>query len=112
LGLGPTYLSKVIRFALPEEYGAIDTRIVRVVGQGDPASRQHNWLALRVRNDGYGWYIPKVQVTWPNDYAKWINILRFLQVNLITLTIRILAFTQQGSSKKDCAYQEFGRAPM
>ena len=76
-GLGPTYLSKVIRFSLPEEYGAIDTRIVRVVGRGDPASRQQNWLTLKARNYGYGWYIPKAQATWPNDYAKWLNVLRF-----------------------------------
>jgi len=81
-GLGPTYLSKVIRFALPEEYGAIDTRIVRVVGRGDQASRQQNWLTLRVRNYGYGWYIPKAQAAWPNDYAKWLNILRFFASRL------------------------------
>jgi len=81
-GLGPTYLSKVIRFALPEEYGAIDTRIVRVFGRGDPASRQQNWLNLKARNYGYGWYIPKTQATWPSDYAKWLGILRFFASRL------------------------------
>jgi len=45
-GLGPTYLSKVLRFALPSEFGAIDTRIVRVVGMGDPTSKQQNWLSI------------------------------------------------------------------
>ena len=29
-GIGPTYVSKVLRFALPVQYGAIDSRIVRV----------------------------------------------------------------------------------
>lgn len=53
-GLGPTYLSKVLRFAIPSEFGAVDTRIVRVLGMGDPESKQQNWLSLRVRNDGYG----------------------------------------------------------
>lgn len=76
-GLGPTNLSKVLRFAVPSEFGAIDTRIVRVVGVGDPDSTQHNWLDLRVRDDGYGWYIPKAQGAWPGQYAAWIDILRF-----------------------------------
>jgi len=76
-GLGPTYLSKVLRFALPSEFGAIDTRIVRVVGNGDSNSKQQSWLYLKVRNDGYGWYIPKNQSAWPKDYSRWINILRF-----------------------------------
>jgi len=76
-GLGPTYLSKLLRFALPQEFGAIDTRIVRVVGMGDSQSKLQEWLCLKVRNDGYGWYIPKNQSAWPSEYSKWINILRF-----------------------------------
>ena len=76
-GFGPTYLSKVLRFALPSEFGAMDTRIVRVVGIGDSISEQQNWLSLKVRNDGYGWYISKNQSAWPKEYSKWINILRF-----------------------------------
>jgi hypothetical protein len=76
-GLGPTYLSKVLRFALPSEFGAIDTRIVRVVGNGDSNSKEQSWLSLKVRNDGYGWYIPENQSAWPKDYSRWINILRF-----------------------------------
>jgi len=79
-GLGPTYLSKILRFALPIEFGAIDTRIVRVVGNGDPNSKQQDWLSLRARNDGYGWYIPKNQIAWPKEYSVWINILRFFAV--------------------------------
>ena len=42
VGFGPTYLSKLLRFAPPSEFGAIDTRIVRVVGMGDPNSKQQN----------------------------------------------------------------------
>jgi len=76
-GLGPTYLTKTLRFALAQEYGAIDTRIVRVVGQGDIGSKQQDWLKLKARNDGYGWYISKSQSSWPSGYARWINILRF-----------------------------------
>jgi len=76
-GLGPTYLTKVLRFALPAEYGSIDTRIVRVLGVGDPNSRKHAWLRLAVRNYGYGWFIPETQSEWPSSYARWIDILRF-----------------------------------
>jgi hypothetical protein len=75
-GIGPTYLSKVLRFALPQEYGAIDTRCVRVFGRGDAGAHQHDWLPLHARNDGYGWYISKTQVHWPDAYEVWINILR------------------------------------
>jgi len=81
-GVGPTYLSKVLRFGLPQEYGAIDTRCVRVFGQGDSESQRHDWLKLRVRNDGYGWYIPKNQAGWPSEYGMWIEILRYFSKHL------------------------------
>ncbi len=77
-GLGPTYKSKILRFALPQEYGAIDTRCVRVFGQGDPANQQHNWIPISARNGGYGWYISEAQTNWPNGYDVWVNILRHI----------------------------------
>jgi hypothetical protein len=76
-GIGPTYFSKIVRFGLPQEYGSIDTRCVRVFGIGDLASLRHQWINLKARNDGYGWYIPKLQPAWPRAYADWTNILRF-----------------------------------
>lgn len=81
-GIGPTYLSKVLRFGLPQEYGAIDSRCVRVFGNGDPHSLRHNWLDIRARNDGYGWYIPRTQAHWPKSYGVWIDILRFFSNRL------------------------------
>jgi hypothetical protein len=81
-GIGPTYLSKVLRFGLPQEYGALDSRGVRIFGKGDPHSQRHNWLALSVRNDGYGWYIPKTQAKWPSAYGIWIDIIRFFTEKL------------------------------
>lgn len=81
-GIGPTYLSKVLRFALPQEYGAIDTRCVRVFGNGDPRAHQHDWMSLRARNDGYGWYILRAQRQWPDEYAVWIDILRYIAMLL------------------------------
>lgn len=76
-GVGPTYLSKVVRFALPQECGAIDTRCVRVYGQGDPTHRRYNWIRLAAHNYGDGWSIPKAQAAWPDAYAIWIDILRY-----------------------------------
>ena len=74
-GLGPTYISKVLRFALAEAYGAIDTRCVRVFGKGDPTAARQAWLTLRVQyNDR--WYI---QSGWPTEYGTWINILRYFR---------------------------------
>jgi hypothetical protein len=72
-GIGPTYFSKVLRFALPQEYGAIDTRCVRVFGEGDVRASRHRWLSLYARNYGYGWFILKNQAGWPDEYRKWIK---------------------------------------
>ena len=85
-GIGPTYQSKVLRFGMPAEYGAIDTRCVRVFGQGDPAAQQHRWLTLSATQGQHngraaGWSIPENQAQWPNGFTIWINILRrFAQI--------------------------------
>ncbi|MEE9174692.1 MAG: hypothetical protein V3U19_00795 [Thermodesulfobacteriota bacterium] len=78
-GLGITYLAKVLRFVAPCEFGAIDSRIVRVFGQGDTNSKQHNWLSLTAYpgEDEQRWAI-REQSTWPKEYGKWVKILRFL----------------------------------
>ncbi len=76
-GLGPTRLSKVLRFALPAEFGALDSNIVRVVGLGDPISKRQTWLSLRACYSGSGWSILKTKSAWPAEYSTWINILRF-----------------------------------
>ena len=68
---GPTYLSKVLRFAAPEHYGAIDTRLVTVVGRGG-----YGWVDLHVRDDGSGPHIPKTQMGWPSAFGKWTCMLR------------------------------------
>lgn len=82
-GFGPTYQSKILRFALPEEYGAIDTRIVRVFGQGDPKAHKHAWLELKAtrgmhKGKATGWSISATQKNWPSDFSRWINILRYI----------------------------------
>lgn len=74
-GIGPTYLTKSLRFAIPTIYGAIDTRCVRVFGKGDSDSQKHNWLDLHVKDYGYGWFIPEGQKQWPAGYSQWLDIL-------------------------------------
>ena len=94
--LGPTYLSKVLRFAMPEQYGAIDTWCVRVFGQGDAENSKHNWLSLKVRKGGYGWYIPKTKRLWPSEYGKWVNILRYFSHCLPANCPHPPAFVEEG----------------
>ncbi len=78
-GLGITYLTKVLRFAAPSEFGAIDSRIVRVFGQGDNNSKQHNWLSLTAcSGEGEQRWAIREESTWPKEYGNWIKILRFL----------------------------------
>lgn len=81
-GIGPTYQSKVVRFGLPEEYGAIDTRCVRVFGRGDPQNQRHDWLSLKATSYKNRWCINETQATWPDGYGSWINILRYFSQKL------------------------------
>jgi hypothetical protein len=97
-GVGPTYISKVLRFSLPQEYGAIDTRCVRVFGHGDPVVHRHDWLKLRVHNSGSGWYI--ANTNWPDDYASWVNILRYFASALPANCPHPVTFVRSGLRKQ------------
>lgn len=79
VGLGPTYLSKVIRFACPERAGAIDTRLVRVFGKGDPKCATHDWLRLKVSYNGR-WFISKTG--WQSEYSRWLGLLNEMKDSL------------------------------
>lgn len=68
---GPTYLSKVLLFACPEYYGAIDTWIVKVFGRNG-----NRWFDLYVQESGEGAHVPRAQAGWPSEYGKWIKLLR------------------------------------
>jgi hypothetical protein len=81
LYVGPTYASKVLRFALPKHYGAIDSRCVRVFGQGDPASKKQDWLELQASPSNKSrnrWGILESQAGWPQGYGVWLAILRHI----------------------------------
>ncbi|OQC19509.1 MAG: hypothetical protein BWX69_02617 [Planctomycetes bacterium ADurb.Bin069] len=72
-GAGPTYRTKVLRFALPREYGAIDTCCVRAFGR-----EGRGWLDLKNVQGGHGPRIYTNKTCWPSQYGVWINILRHL----------------------------------
>lgn len=74
---GPTYISKILRFSLPEYYGAIDTRIVSVFGTGGRGNEGRNWININAS----GGAIAKIP-GWQFEYAAWIFILRYIASKL------------------------------
>jgi hypothetical protein len=80
-GYGPTYSTKFLRFAVPSEFGAIDTRLVRVFGRGDIKNKKMDFLKLAVQSSNGG-SIKTSKDTWPSEYATWVNILRYIAQKL------------------------------
>lgn len=76
-GIGPTYISKVLRFSAPSQFGAIDSRLVRVFGLGDKQSGKIELLKLKARQGESGrWYIGPDN--WPGEYGTWTAILHYI----------------------------------
>lgn len=75
---GPTFISKLLRFSLPEYYGAIDTRIVSVFGTGGRGHKGKNWINLDASSGGSISKTPG----WQFEYAAWIFILRYIASKL------------------------------
>jgi len=73
-GLGVTYLSEILRFSFPNQAGALDSRMVQVFGIGDPSVNQYQWLTIRARKSGSGWYVYRNRM-WHMEYEKWLSIL-------------------------------------
>ena len=74
-GFGITYSSKVLRFILPKEFGAIDSRIVKVFGN----QSDNPWFNLATPNAG-GAIIQANQ--WEEGYQSWIDILYYFSSKL------------------------------
>lgn len=89
VGIGPVYDSKILRFACPEDFGAIDTWVVRVFGRGDPLfASEGKWLGLKATQDrDKRWSIPEDQRGWLAEYAHWIQVLRYIAARLNALGI-------------------------
>jgi len=75
---GKVYQSKLLRFAMPWEYGAFDKRLCQVFGRGDPESQHTELLSLKVEYNGNRWDLKYQQAEWPSEYGTWIQILRMI----------------------------------
>ncbi len=71
-GFGPTYVSKLLHFSVPQICGALDTRLVRVFGKKAQKYPLLNLYAMEI--DGR-WAIPATQAGWPGEYKIWVKIL-------------------------------------
>lgn len=80
-GRGPAIVSKILRFLIPEDFGVIDTKLVRVFGK----SGKHPWLKLRANSQENAVYTNRN--VWPSEYFKWLEILKCIAVKLEELCI-------------------------
>ena len=98
--VGPTYASKVLRFAMPEHYGAIDSWCVRVFGQGDPAAKKQDWLQLQAspsnKSKNRWGILEKKRAGWPHGYGVWLAILRHIASTLAVPCPHPPIFTKEG----------------
>jgi len=78
-GFGPTYSSKLLHFAVPKVFGALDTRLVRIFGNAAP---EFHLLNLDAVQSGDRWLIPPDQDGWPQEYGTWIAVLNNLAEQL------------------------------
>lgn len=65
-------------FALPSEYDALDTCLVRVFGIGDPTVKKVEFLKLTITYQKTGYSINANQSYWPSEYNTCILILRYI----------------------------------
>ena len=73
-GFGPTFASKLLHFAVPQVFGALDSRLVRIFGN---AAFEYPLLDLYAEKCNKRWQIP-AQKGWPGEYGTWIRILNYL----------------------------------
>lgn len=84
-GFGPTFSSKLLHFSIPQIYGALDTRLVRVFGNDSKDPESYHFLNLKVNRPKKGRpSIPKTQTNWPEEYGTWLGILRYMADHLNT----------------------------
>ena len=81
-GFGPTYASKLLHFAVPQIFGALDTRLVRTFGKGDTDAQRYPFLNMTVTRSGGRWTILASQPGWADEYGKWIAILNYIAHSL------------------------------
>ena len=77
VNFGPTYLSMLLRFAMPSMFGTMNTRIVTVYGDGDQNTQGMGWFHLSTQKGGI-----RKDTGWTFEYATWIHILRYIAQRL------------------------------
>jgi hypothetical protein len=75
-------MTKILRFSMPSEFGALDTRITRVFGKGDPLHSYVHFLDLEAEDRSGKWFIKYPQPAWPSEYSTFIFILRVMADHL------------------------------
>ena len=71
---GPTYCSKLLHFAIPQTFGALDTRLVQTFGN---EAKHYPLLDLNVTRSGWGPSIRISKSVWPKEYGTWISVLNY-----------------------------------
>ena len=69
-GFGPTYSSKLLHFAVPQIFGALDTRLVQIFGKNSNDLKSYRFLDLEVSRPKKGRpSIDPKQDGWPEEYG-------------------------------------------
>jgi hypothetical protein len=106
-GFGPTYIAKLLRFMSPYSFGALDTRLVRVFGYGNPDVQKIRLLNLTTTQTEGRWAISTTSGVWPKEYGTWVGALRYLANALNRSGISCPhpeAFVEQGLRNKENAW--------
>ena len=81
-GFGPTYYSKILHFAVPMVFGALDSRLVSVFGKGVPSKQRYSLLNLKVTRSGGRGSISTAKTGWPTEFGAWTVILNYIAQTL------------------------------
>jgi hypothetical protein len=87
-GFGPTYSSRILRFAVPDVFGALDPRLVRTFGRGGEGAQRHMLLDLKATRVGTSWGVFSAQPGWPDEYGTWTRALNAIANSLNTDRIK------------------------
>jgi hypothetical protein len=82
IGFGPTYSSRILHFAVPQVFGALDTKLVRVLGSQNSDPGRYPLIDLKVTRVGSSWAVFSNQPGWPDGYGTWTEALNQIADNL------------------------------
>jgi hypothetical protein len=82
IGFGPTYSSRILHFAVPSVFGALDTRVVRIFGRENGHPGRYSLMNLKVTRVGSSYAVFSNQPGWPDEYATWTGALNQIAKSL------------------------------